>query len=145
MGEVIQMGEAKQKALIAGNRREMETVEGADAHTGTPPHIRRAELFLANHMLLLLNKMYPGYGWSATVSVQQGLVWFSIPALMGDLADIEHLDNAMHPEFLVKWLKIRGGEILERFRLRRGKIDLDQMSEARAFKRMLNRHQKLPE
>lgn len=47
------------------------------------PH-REFDLWVAGNVYRILRENFPGYPWSAKCNAEQGIVYFNIPALMGD-------------------------------------------------------------
>jgi hypothetical protein len=101
----------------------------------------RADLTAARAVRRILATAYPGHDWEVVADGAQGYVAFRIPALMG-----------MNYAYLVKGRDLTpeavltgGGELLERYRLPRGKFDLDRFLEARERDSiLLDRSRKLP-
>jgi hypothetical protein len=80
---------------------------------------------MADDVQEILQKQFPGYPWKAVCDSAQGIVYFSIPLLMGEtlkwvirLADWTDLN----PKLIIAG----GGEVLERLGLRRGLISLGE-------------------
>ena len=100
-----------------------------------------ADLAAARSVRRILDTAYPGYDWDVVADSAQGYVAFRIPALMG-----------MNYAYLVKGRDLTpgavlkgGGELLERYRLPRGRFDLDRFLEARAeHSILLDRGRKIP-
>ena len=81
-----------------------------------------ADLAAARSVRRILDTAYPGHDWEVLADSRQGYVAFRIPALMG-----------MNYAYLVKGRDLTaetvlkgGGELLERYRLPRGRFDLDR-------------------
>lgn len=85
------------------------------------------ELRVARRAFDLLEAAYPGHMWFVDCDLAKGGVAISIPVLMGGhwVYFIRMADLA--PRKVV----MAGGELLERYRLRRGAIKPDQFVEAR--------------
>jgi len=86
------------------------------------------ELWAARRVFELLKRHYPGHLWAVDFSLARGGAAISIPILLGGnwvyfirLADLT-------PAMVVR----AGGEILERYRLPRGRFELGSFLEARA-------------
>jgi hypothetical protein len=100
-----------------------------------------ADMAAAKSVRRILDAAYPGHDWEVVADSHQGYVAFRIPALMG-----------MNYAYLVKGRDLTpdavltgGGELLERYRLPRGKFDLDRFLEARARDSLLiDRSKKIP-
>ena len=101
-----------------------------------------ADLAAAASVRRMLDTAYPGHDWEVVADSAQGYVAFRIPALMG-----------MNYAYLVKGRDLTpaavlngGGELLERYRLPRGKFDLDRYLQARAAHSiLLDRSRKVPQ
>jgi hypothetical protein len=101
----------------------------------------RADVAAARAVRRILDTAYPGHDWEVVADSGQGYVAFRIPALMG-----------MNYAYLVKGRDLTaeailkgGGELLERYRLPRGKFDLDRFLDARAeHSVLLDRTKKIP-
>lgn len=78
----------------------------------------------------LLNKHYFGYTWKSYADTRQGVVGFSIPELMGDtlhmVINLKKFD-ALNPQLIID----KGGELLERMKLPRGKVEMAEIVEAK--------------
>ncbi|MBV8755391.1 MAG: hypothetical protein JO328_21265 [Hyphomicrobiales bacterium] len=102
----------------------------------------RADLATARAVRRILDTAFPGHDWEVLADSRQGYVAFRIPTLMG--ANWAYLikGRELTPEAVLKG----GGELLERYRLPRGKFDLDRFLEARAAHSiLLDRRRKVPE
>lgn len=125
--------------VIVRSETEIEGRGGLKAsvtHTYQPPLDGRPDLHAEYDMSVargigeLLNKHYFGYTWKSFADMQQGIVGFSIPELMGDtLHFIINLKShdALDPQLIVE----KAGELLERMKLPRGQIDMAAYVEAR--------------
>ena len=82
----------------------------------------------AGMMSRWLQREYPGHFWAINCDLRQGVVMFNIPVLMG--TDKWYVIN-LSTHDIVEGLKKGAGEILERYRLKRGRLQLDQFLEAR--------------
>lgn len=101
-----------------------------------------ADLAAARAVRRILDTAYPGHDWEVVADSGQGYVAFRIPMLMG--ANYAYLVKGrdLTPETILRG----GGELLERYRLPRGKFDLDRFLAARAAHSiMLERSKKVPE
>lgn len=88
---------------------------------------REYDLWVASEVFALLNRAYPGHRWLVEADSKKG-VTVSIPVLMGG-----------NWVYFIRWPDLdparviaAGGEILERYRLRRGSFELGSFLEARA-------------
>ena len=97
---------------------------------GRPDLHAEYDMSVARGIGELLNKHYFGYTWKSFADMQQGIVGFSIPDLMGPtLHQIINLKShdALDPQLIVD----TAGELLERMHLPRGQIDMAAYLEAR--------------
>lgn len=77
-----------------------------------------------------LNAAYPGYLWAVHIQWRQGIATVRNLSLSGVWAFVVHLTLvASASELEAKALRA-GGEILERYRMRRGPIDYDAYDSA---------------
>ena len=105
------------------------------------PNNAELEQHIAARVFGWLRKAYPGHGWFVDASVQRGGVAIAIPILMGGnwVYFIKGADLTR-----AKVIEA-GGEILERYRIPRGRFDLASFLEARAkLSVVVNPGQKVP-
>src|SRR5262249_38342894 len=123
--------------------RSLVRVEARFVPSGTGSRARaRTDLATARAVRRILATAYPGYDWEVVADSAQGYVAFRIPALMGMNYAYLVKGRDLTPEAVLKG----GGELLERYRLPRGKFDLDRFLEARAAHSiLLDRSRKVPE
>jgi hypothetical protein len=101
-----------------------------------------ADLAAARNVRRILDTAYPGHDWEVVADSAQGYVAFRIPALMGGNYAYLVKGRDLAPAAVLKG----GGELLERYRLPRGKFDLDRFLETRAAHSiLLDRSRKVPE
>ena len=100
---------------------------------------QEAEYEMAKQMAEILQKQYPGHRWATFADSRQGITWVAIPALMGpSLRYVIHISKmSSYPE-MCQQLREAAGQILERFKLERGRFDVVSFSEAR--KRRIKDH-----
>jgi hypothetical protein len=101
----------------------------------------RTDLATARAVRRILDTAYPGHDWEVLADSAQGYVAFRIPALMG--ANWAYLIKGrdLTAEAVLKG----GGELLERYRLPRGRFDLDRFLAAREqHSVLLDRSKKIP-
>ena len=131
----------KQETARAPGRK-LVRVEARFVPSGEGSRARaRADLAAARAVRRILDTAYPGHDWEVVADSGQGYVAFRIPALMG--ANFAYLVKGkdLTPEAVLKG----GGELLERYRLPRGKFDLDRFLEARdKHSILLDRSKKIP-
>lgn len=89
---------------------------------------KEADSLLAQRMMEWLRSRYPGFLWCAISDLAQGIVKFNIPILMG-VTDwwVINLRTTELAEGLVEG----AGQILERYRLPRGRFELGSFLDAR--------------
>ncbi len=99
---------------------------------GHDPH-KEADENLCNLTMEVLQRHYAGHQWKVESDARQGILKIQIHALMGDtLHYVLLLDNLDGPATFAAAVVRAGGEILERYGLPRGPMDLDAFLEARA-------------
>jgi hypothetical protein len=89
---------------------------------------REKDREVAATMMKWLNKHYPGHLWGCIADLAQGIVKFNIPILMG----VNHwwvVNLKTHD--VIEGMHLGAGEILERYRLERGRFNLDSFLDAR--------------
>ena len=89
--------------------------------------IYAADQAIARQVAETLDKHYPGHAWAVQASVEQGIVTVRNLNLSGEMGFILHMDD-MHHDPDMKLTVRAGGELLERYRVRRGEFraaDLD--------------------
>lgn len=121
--------------LIRVEQRFVPSGAGSRARAGT-------DIACARGVRDILDAAYPGHLWEVVADSHQGYVAFRIPALMG--ANYAYLikGQELTPEKVLHG----GGELLERYRLPRGRFDLDRFLEARErHSILLDRRRKVPE
>lgn len=77
-----------------------------------------------------LNASYPGYLWAVHVQWKQGIATIRNLSLSGVWGYIVHLLSVASASELEDKAMRAGGEILERYRMRRGRIDEDAYDDA---------------
>lgn len=88
------------------------------------------DLWRARRVMALLKTHYYGHLWCVESDVKQGLVKISIPILMG--IGWWYIINLSRTELTPKTVLAAGGEILERYKLSRGRFELGAFLDARA-------------
>jgi hypothetical protein len=100
------------------------------------------ELWVARRAFELLEAVYPGHQWLIDFDLVKGGMAISIPVLMGSNWVYFINQKDLEP----KRVLMAGGELLERYRMRRGKFELGQFLEAREKHSILaNNSKKVPE
>lgn len=84
---------------------------------------------VAATMMKWLQREYPGHLWGCVSDMRQRIVKFNIPILMG--FNMWWVIN-LRTHDIIEGLRAGAGEILERYRLTRGRFVLDEFLDARA-------------
>lgn len=110
-------------------------IDLAVAHKYIPPLDGSDDLYAEFDMQVckgigeVLAKVYFGYGWKTFADTRQGVVGFSIPALMGET--LHYVINLkQYSELSAQLIVDKAGELLERMNLPRGKADQIALVEA---------------
>jgi hypothetical protein len=99
---------------------------------GHDPH-KEADAQLCERTLAVLQRHYAGHQWKIESDARQGILKIQIHALMGDtLHYVILLDNVDGVTAFDAAVMKAGGEILERYGLPRGPMELDKFLESRA-------------
>lgn len=84
------------------------------------------DMHIAKGIGELLNKHYFGYTWKSFADTRQGVVGFSIPALMGPtlhmVINLKQFSD-LTPQLIVN----KAGELLERMHLPRHRLDMEAL------------------
>ena len=101
----------------------------ADGDGGfAPDPYKEQDIAIARTMMSWLEKHYPGHLWGCIADSAQGIVKFNLPILMG----INHwwvVNLRTHD--VIDGMRQGAGQILERYRLKRGRFELVSFLEAR--------------
>lgn len=100
---------------------------------GSHEEYAAADIALARRVSEMLQLHYDGHFWAVHASHKQGVVFITIPLLLGNwkyLIKIANLKSDPGMRSVVK----AGGEILERFRIPRGHIDMAAVLAARPIR-----------
>jgi hypothetical protein len=89
---------------------------------------KEADMILAKKMMEWLRSRYPGYPWCAISDLRQGIVKFNIPILMG-VQNYWVINLRTHT--IADGIVEGAGQILERYKLRRGAFQLAPFLDAR--------------
>jgi hypothetical protein len=100
---------------------------------------REVNMKNAKEMMRILLGRFPGYPWSVNADCEQGVMTLSLPALMGKFSFIIHADKVATANDLDREVQRGAGEVLERYRLNRGRMDAAAYSDARAGHRIAPR------
>lgn len=93
--------------------------------TTDTPNLPANDLLIAKEMADALHTAYPGHLWAVQVQGDQGVATVRNLALVGNWGFILHLPTIYSASEYKKRVVRGGGEILERYRLRRGRADFD--------------------
>lgn len=91
------------------------------------PQLAANDLVTAKQTAELLHKHYPGHAWA--VSCEEGVVEVRNLALSGEWGFRLFRDQAFSGSEYDKKVMRAGGEILERYKLRRGMVNQDHLQE----------------
>jgi hypothetical protein len=128
------------EAARVGDR--LMKVEARFVRSGEGSDRRAAyDLWVARRAYALLDRAYPGHGWQVIADSAQGYVGIRLPILTGG-----------NWAYLIKWADLTpgqviraGGELLERYRLPRGRFELGRFLDAREkYSVLLDRSRKIP-
>lgn len=98
----------------------------AEADIGLWPEDALKEIKLAEAIGELLEKHYSGYLWAVTVNLHGGMAMVNAMALSGTWGfyiPLSRIENDPQMKYVIQC----GGELLERYRVRRGAVDVDQV------------------
>jgi len=127
--DVPQLVRAERQERVSDRQMEKRLLYTPPLDGSLDPH-REFDLFVAKRIDEILTHHYPGYPWKAVSNAQQGVVYFNIPALMGDtlhwLAKLGQWDD-LSPKLIIDG----GGELLERMNLPRTGFEVMSFLEAR--------------
>jgi len=102
------------------------------------------DMWCAARAMSLLMAVYPGHFWAVESDVKQHILKIGIPILMGICN--WYVINLRQTELTPGAILVAGGEILERYRLRRGRLEIASFLEARAnHSALVNRRRPVPE
>lgn len=90
--------------------------------TGTPD-IAALDLNMAKEMADILHAAYPGHLWAVTCEGEKGIATVRNLALAGNWGFLLKLGSLYTASDFKKQIVMAGGELLERFKLRRGCAD----------------------
>jgi hypothetical protein len=120
-----------EKETHGGNDRviltDYEAPAKSDTEVADDPY-RASDAAIAANMMKWLNREYPGHLWGVVSDQAQGIVKFNIPILMG--FDMWWTINLRTTD-IIEGMKAGAGQILERYRLTRGRFVLSEFLEAR--------------
>lgn len=97
---------------------------------GTEDELARFDQWIARGVAEILVRFYYGYQWNVVAESRQGIVYFSIPDLMGPtLRWVIRLGE--YKDLTPKLIMRCGGDLLERMGLRRGPMDIAEYENAK--------------
>lgn len=92
------------------------------------PDLDANDMIWAKEMADALHTAYPGHLWAVTCEGAQGIATVRNLALSGNWGFVIRLDEAYSMSEFKKMVVRGGGEILERYKLRRGAADHDAIA-----------------
>lgn len=96
--------------------------------TTDTPDIAANDLVMSKDMAEALHAAYPGHLWAVQVQGAQGICTIRNLALSGNWGFVINLTKVYSASDFKRQVLGGGGEMLERYRLRRGAVDFDAMS-----------------
>jgi len=86
---------------------------------------------IAKHVSEVLTQQYPDHMWAVNVDLDGGIATVMNLRLSGNHGFVLHLNNILHMgrNTFNKTVRDAGGELLERYRIRRGRYDIDEYSQ----------------
>lgn len=104
---------------------------------GTRDEVAAFDQRIAMAVAEILVRHYYGYTWHVVAETRQGIVYFSIPDLMG--ATLRWVIRLADYHDLTDRLVMRaGGDLLERMGLRRGPMDLAEYEKAKTHRHLFD-------
>jgi hypothetical protein len=91
------------------------------------PQVSAYELTLAKQMADTLHRHYPEHLWAVTVNAKQGMADVRNMALSGNWGFRLHIPAIYSASEFDKRVRNAGGELLERYRIRRGRAQADDV------------------
>ena len=88
-----------------------------------------ADLLLSKDLAEALNSQYPGHLWGVRVQGEHGMATIHNLMLSGEWGYVLKLDKTYSASDLRRRAIKAGGEILERFKVLRGRLDDDRMAD----------------
>jgi hypothetical protein len=88
-----------------------------------------ADFFLSKQIAEILDKAYPGHLWGVNVDGEQGIARVFNLRLSGQWGFILHLSEMKYQDEIQRNALQAGGELLERYRLARGRYNQDEYSD----------------
>jgi hypothetical protein len=92
------------------------------------PNVKIAEYSLAKRMAELLQKHYPGHLWGVTCQSEQGIATIFNLRFSGNWGFLLKMKDIQDDPTL-KQVVMAGGELLERYRVARGKFNEDDYAQ----------------
>lgn len=99
-----------------------------DALVTDAPQVSAYELTLAKQMADTLHKAYPGHLWAVSVSAKQGMADVRNMALSGSWGFRLKLVDHYTASDWDRQVRLAGGELLERYRVRRARADMETLN-----------------
>lgn len=99
------------------------------ALTTDTPEINANDLVMAKQMADALHKHYPGHLWAVTCDGSKGIATIRSLDLSGNYGYVLKLSDGYSASQFDQRVMRAGGEILERFKMARGRFDPDKYME----------------
>ena len=99
-----------------------------DALVTGAPQVSAYELTLAKQMADTLHKAYPEHLWAVSVSAAQGMADIRNLALSGSWGFRLRLVEPYTASDWDRQVRLAGGELLERYRVRRARADMESLT-----------------
>ena len=133
MSEQSDSGRIVDAEFTGGKASQLVVASYVPPLDGTKDELDAFDMRIAKSVARELVTQYPGYPWSVTAESKQGIVYFSIPVLMGPtLKYIIRLGQ--FADLTPQLIRVCAGELLERLGLNRGGFDIAQYLAAKNAK-----------
>lgn len=99
-----------------------------EALTTDAPQLTANDMIFAREMAETLHAQYPNHLWAVTCEGEKGIATVRNLALSGEWGFVLHLKEIYSASAWKQKLIMAGGELLERFRLRRGLADQEAIA-----------------
>lgn len=138
--DVIEKSSFGEHDLVLRTQHEAPTTDEGEAAFDV---FKDYDLFVAKRTIQTLLKVFNGYPWAVESDTKQHLLKISIPILMG--VRNWYVINLKQTELTEGAVITAGGEILERYKQRRGRMQLAQFLDARMrHSALVAPHRKVP-
>jgi len=96
--------------------------------SGESPKVAALDFNMAKDMAETLYEAYPDHAWAVTCEGKKGIATVRNMSLAGNWGFVLHLKTLSSASDWKKRIVMAGGELLERFRLRRGAANQDAIA-----------------